>query len=107
MSVLKEADAAVNGPRARDYGHPSDNHGCTASMMQAYLARRYGSAHFDELDVCAFNMLQKVSRLANTPTHHDSLVDIAGYAENWAMVLEVWRKRDDGLRQVIEDLAGG
>jgi hypothetical protein len=30
----------------------------------------------------------KMSRLENSPSHIDSLVDIAGYAETCAMVLE-------------------
>lgn len=88
MSVLHEADKAVNGARHKDYGHPRVNHGCTAALMRAFLERRYGgSVAFDALDVCAFNILQKVSRLANTPNHHDSLVDICGYAENWERIL--------------------
>lgn len=89
MSILDEAKAAVEGARHKDYGHPSVNHGCTAAMVEAYLRRRYGgSVSFDAIDVCAFNILQKISRLANSPSHHDSLVDIAGYAENWATIVE-------------------
>lgn len=87
MSILETASKAVHGARGRDYGTPTDNHGCTAALVRRYLERRYGSAQFDALDVCAFNMLQKISRLANTPNHRDSLVDIAGYAENWDMIL--------------------
>lgn len=89
MIVLDVAKAAVTGARNDEYGHPAINHGCTAAMVEAYLQRKYGdAAKFDALDVCAFNVLQKISRLANTPTHIDSLVDIAGYAANWELVLE-------------------
>lgn len=88
MSILDEAAAAVHGPRASDYGAPHVNHACTAALMLSYLERKYGAASFDALDVCAFNVLQKISRLANTPDHHDSLVDIAGYAANWEMILD-------------------
>lgn len=87
MSVLEEATAVVEGPRGQDYGAPRVNHGCTAELMRAYLIRRYGpGAAFDHRDVCIFNMLQKISRLAHTPGHHDSLVDIAGYARNYEML---------------------
>ena len=91
MSVLATAQKLVGdgeGARPAAYGHPSDNHGCTAALMLRYLERRYGVASFDALDVCAFNMLQKLSRLANSPNHLDSLVDICGYARNWEMILE-------------------
>ena len=86
MRVLEEATKVVLGARRDDYGHPIDNHGCTAALVEAYLKRRYGSASFDAQDVCVFNVLQKVSRLANTPHHRDSLVDIAGYAQNIEML---------------------
>lgn len=89
MSVLAEAKAAVDGARNRDYGPPNVNHGCTAALVEAYLQRKYGVATFDALDVCAFNILQKISRLAHTPDHHDSLVDICGYSRNWEIILDV------------------
>ncbi|MEK9644558.1 MAG: DUF6378 domain-containing protein [Alphaproteobacteria bacterium] len=80
--ILDEAQALVCGARREAYGHPRVNHAATAAMMEAYLRRRYGVAQFDARDVCIFNILQKVSRLAQTPAHRDSLVDIAGYAAN-------------------------
>ncbi len=88
-SILTEAQEAVDGPRASDYGHPSENHTTTAVMFSAFLYRRHGGAvdEIDAIDVCAFNICQKLSRLANTPDHHDSLVDICGYARNWEMIL--------------------
>ena len=86
-TILEEAERIVDGDRCLDYGNPSVNHGCTAALIEAYLQRRYGpAARFDVADVCMANILQKVSRLANTPGHHDSLVDIAGYARNYEMV---------------------
>ncbi len=88
-TVLEEARRVVDGARGQDYGHPRDNHGCTAALIEAYLWRRYGpGARFDAADVCMANVLQKVSRLANTPGHRDSLVDIAGYARNYEMLTD-------------------
>jgi len=107
MSVLDDAKNAVHGPRAADYGHPSVNHGTTAALMRAYLKRRYGEAQFDAVDVCAFNLLQKISRLANTPDHYDSLVDIAGYAENWDMVRRGHQEADAALQSNYVDLVAG
>lgn len=88
MSILERAQGLIHGDRNDDYGHPSVNHGCTAELMESYLRRKYGAARFDATDVCVFNILQKVSRLAHTPDHIDSLVDIAGYAGNIEMILE-------------------
>jgi hypothetical protein len=80
MSVLTEAENLIHGARNSDYGHPLDNHTATADLMSAYLSRKHGvSVKMDAEDVCIFNVLQKVSRLANTPGHRDSLVDIGGY----------------------------
>ena len=106
MSVLDEARAVTDSARPSAYGAPPDNHGATGAMVQTYLQRRYGpAARFDALDVCAFNIVQKLSRLANTPDHHDSQVDVAGYIANWEMILERWAA--DSVSTEYVDLAGG
>ena len=105
MSVLDEAKAAVEGPRNDDYGAPFVNHGTTAKLVEAYLTRRYGNAHFDAQDVCEFNILQKVSRLANSPGHHDSLVDIAGYASNWESCAHVAAAMSETLASEFTGIA--
>lgn len=84
-TVLKDADAAINGPRNVDYGHPLDNHRTTAELWNAYLVRRGVLRPLNNLtldDVCMLNILQKVSRAAGGRITHDTLVDIAGYAAN-------------------------
>ncbi len=94
-SILEEAQEIIHGDRNRDYGHPLDNHECTGGMMSWYLKRKYpgGKWTLDAEDVCVFNILQKVSRLANTPGHRDSLMDIAGYAGNVEMVIDERERR--------------
>ena len=94
MSVLDEAAALVNGDRQAAYGHPRDNHACTAALWTAYLQRRSDASTpdtpvtgVDAYDVCMLNILQKVSRLAHSRTR-DGLVDIAGFAQNADMVGE-------------------
>lgn len=88
--VLGKASELVSGDRRDDYGTPTLNHGATADIFNAYLQRRYGpymtTVRLDAQDVCVFNICQKLSRLANTPGHTDSLVDIAGYAANIDML---------------------
>ena len=83
-SILQEASEVTQGGRNEAYGDPKGNHETTGFMFQAYLRRRYKEdfAVLDAQDVCVFNICQKLSRLAHTPYHRDSLVDIAGYAAN-------------------------
>lgn len=86
LSVLKEAFRVVHKDRQADYGTPSNNHGTTATMMQAFLSRKYGRPiPFDAEDVCFFHILEKCSRDANKPKR-DNIVDIPGYAENINMI---------------------
>ena len=89
MNILAKADELVNGDRAKDYGHPLDNHSVTAEMFSAFVARKYGlNVTFQAEDVAVFNMVQKIARLSNSPGHMDSLVDIAGYAATYQMILD-------------------
>ena len=83
MSILDEAAKAVDGPRRSTYGHPRDNHGRTAALWSAFLGIK-----IDARQVCMLNILQKVSRDAHGVAHHDTLVDIAGYARNAEMLEE-------------------
>lgn len=81
-TILQEAQQLIYGARADTYGHPAENHGCTAAMVSAYLTRRYGHPIvLDAEDVCVFNVLQKISRQANEPAR-DNIVDAAGYLGN-------------------------
>lgn len=84
--------AATISRRRSDYAHPQDNHQLTADLVQAWIHHssrameqgrrpRYVTAE----DVCIFNILQKLSRLAHG-THDDSLLDIVGYVENISML---------------------
>ena len=84
-TILEKAERIVMGDREEMYGHPKDNHKCTAELWNAYLKRRRQTIHgnvdfvLTPEDVCFLNILQKVSRCANTITK-DSLADIAGWA---------------------------
>jgi len=75
-NLLNRASEIVCGDRASSYGTPQENHGRTAAMWSAYLGVEVTAA-----DVCALNILQKLSRERNRPKH-DNRVDIAGYAAN-------------------------
>lgn len=75
----------VTGARRQAYGTPEDNFSCIAELWTAYLHRRGVdftdreqclSAH----DVAVMMILMKCARLAESPNHEDSTLDIGGYA---------------------------
>ena len=80
-SVLDEANEVIYGEREQTYGRPSKNLECIGDMWSAYVRSRFGSIiQFTPEDVATMMVLLKSARLANTPGHRDSLVDICGYA---------------------------
>jgi hypothetical protein len=84
--ILEDAARLVHGDRGDAYGHPLENHECTASLWSAWLTRKLRRpVTLTAEDVCWFNILQKASREANSPKR-DNLVDVAGYALNVEMI---------------------
>lgn len=91
MSVLKEAEKIIYGDREKTYGKPSKNLDTIAKMWNAYL-NAYSALSVEDVstgekqaeltakDVAVMMVLLKAARLANDPSHRDSLVDICGYA---------------------------
>ena len=76
-TVLSEANRIIYGDREQTYGSPSKNLLRIAEMWNAYLGEESG---LTAQDVCVMMILLKSARLANTPGHRDSIVDICGYA---------------------------
>ena len=83
-SILATADGVVNGARAEVYGGPEDSFKLIASFWEPYIAAKcVGSdAHvcINPEDVAVLMTLMKTARLASSPNHEDSWVDLAGYA---------------------------
>ncbi len=77
-SILDESAAAITGDRNAHYGPPEINHVRTAKFYSAYLG-----VPISARQVCALNVLQKLSRDVNAEKR-DNLVDIIGYAANAA-----------------------
>lgn len=80
--VEYEASSIVrNGERQMNYGHPNQDFARTAGMWTAFLAHKLVPGATITMEEMALMMGQlKMSRLASTPGHHDSLVDLIGYA---------------------------
>lgn len=81
----------TNGDRQSVYGHPADDFAKVATMTGPILA-----SSIDPRLKHALYMLQvKIARLLNTPGHMDTIIDIAGYANTYAMVLEKMEKEKE------------
>ena len=88
--VIAEAQRIVTGARRAAYGPPENNFRRISDLWNAHLINTGRPAVFQPRDVAAFMILMKMARLAETPDHRDSIVDIIGYAACYAeMVLPV------------------
>jgi len=90
--ILSEAASVVNGKRPQEYGSPEQNFARIADLWTAYLNGR-GLIDLEvtdgitAVDVAYLNILQKIARLEHG-YHHDSVVDLAGYAACAAQINE-------------------
>lgn len=83
-NILEEANQLVTVERQLIYGHPLDDF---TSVVRA--SRALGINPLDGPKSHALYMvLVKLSRLSATPDHRDSLIDIAGYARTYEMILD-------------------
>lgn len=94
-TILEEAQRITSQDRNKSYGTPDQNHTLTADFLAVWLGGRYRGQsvleRLDSYDTCVFNLLQKVSRMAHQlrtegRPQRDTLVDIAGYTQNMAMI---------------------
>lgn len=84
MTILDEAAHAVDGDRQKNYGHPRDDFGrVTRAAKELGVDPLSGPLHH-----ALYMVLVKISRLVQTPDHHDSIVDGAGYFRTYEKVLE-------------------
>ena len=81
QTLLQQADELINAERQQEYGDTLQNFSQTAMIWQGMLAHKLGP-HQRILpeDVALLMIGLKASRLAKTPGHVDSWLDIAGYA---------------------------
>ena len=100
-------EAAINaccGDRALNYGAPEDNFRRIAELWNAWFSVRVTppgeNMPFGPVDIAVMNILLKVARLANTPSHNDSWIDIAGYA---ACGADITRSGEQKVAPVIDN----
>jgi hypothetical protein len=84
MDILSEARRLTNVDRQNVYGHPADDFKKIAIMTQPILK----SDIEPELKHALYMCQVKIARLLSTPYHIDSVIDLAGYANTYAMILE-------------------
>ena len=90
-------DEAISTIQSRGvvYGHPYYNMERISKLVSSYLEYPV-MPH----DICIFNILQKISRLQESPGHYDSCVDIAAYIGLYKTVYDAeidndFKKGDD------------
>lgn len=78
--ILATATDYVSIDRNATHGEPEDNFATIAKLWEAYLFGRKNRSGLGPHDVAVMNILQKVSRICNSPECADHWIDIAGYA---------------------------
>jgi len=86
-SILAEADAVAGEDRSRYYGSPLTNHARIATLWNVQLGPKLKQP-IEPAEVALMMVGLKLARLVNSPSHRDSVVDIAGYAKCWDMIIE-------------------
>jgi len=79
--MLHRAEDLINGQRQQDYGDKLQNFSQISMLWQALLAPKLIPGQFITAEDVALAMIAvKMARLAKSPDHKDSTIDIAGYA---------------------------
>lgn len=85
-AIADEAINIVYGARRSAYGKPEDNFARIARFWDAYFKNTGRDIDVTAADVSPMMRLMKEARLAETPDHRDSFVDLIGYAMTGAEV---------------------
>ncbi len=91
-SIAQEAHRLVLGDRGAMYGHPMEDFGRTAGMLNALFGTKLNSPLTEE-DIAKMMICVKLSREQNKPKR-DNIVDLAGYAITLEMVKEERARRE-------------
>lgn len=98
-STVQEAHRLVHGDRGVAYGHPFDDMGRTARMLNALLADKL-AFKLTQRDVWQIMACVKLSRERNSPKR-DNRVDLGGYAETGEMIEDMAKTRGIDLNVMV------
>ncbi len=80
MNILEEAGKIISTDREETYGSPDKNLKLIAAYWSHHLSVVNGKMVVVSInDVCVMMAQLKLARLANSPEHRDSQVDVCGY----------------------------
>ena len=85
--VIAEASKIIDGARREAYGPPEDNFGRILTFWNAWLKCTGREPNLTLADVPILFDLMKTARLAESPTHRDSIVDKIGYTACYAEIV--------------------
>lgn len=95
--ILEQADKIVSEDRQEVYGHPADDFAKVAIMTQPILDSGIDPRLKHALYMCQV----KIARLLNSPSHMDSVIDLAGYANTYALVLQRMKNEENKDEQQL------
>lgn len=78
--LCRDAATIVEGDRNGTYGEPHEDFARTVGQLNALGYRGPGGRLLLPRDWAVMANAAKQSRLVATPDHHDSVMDVAGYA---------------------------
>jgi len=104
--MLYRAQSLIEGDRQQDYGDKLQNFSQIAMLFQGSLAMKLQpTARITPEDVAILMMQVKIARLAKSPDHKDSIMDVAGYAGCFS-ILQDERTKGKQLPGAIVDPRG-
>lgn len=93
--MLHQAHELIEGARQSDYGDKLTNFSQIAMLWQATLAHKLPAGiSITPEDVAVCMMQVKIARLAKSPDHKDSIMDVAGYAGCYSILQD---ERAEGM----------
>lgn len=82
-NVAETAQRLVGGDRQEQYGHPIEDFARTAGVINSLYGTEFGPR-----DIPIIMMAVKLSRIIQSPSKRDSIVDLIGYGLTYEMVAE-------------------